>query len=123
MLGKSATTQTCTLFSTSIWNWYLIVNYAITILLKLSFAGLCKDLRGEIKKAADFLRRALTKEDFDQLEKHLHISSFEKNEAVNFEGLKKLGIANEGERFIRKGNGVQSKLYFLFKNDIFIIFN
>ena len=71
-----------------------------------------QNLRGEIQKAADFLGTKLTEEDLDKLENHLHISSFEKNEAVNNERLKMIGIANEGGKFIRKGKINERKYIF-----------
>ena len=55
----------------------------------------------------------------DKLENHLHISSFEKNEAVNNERLKMVGIANEGGKFIRKGNP-KGNIFKKIKNKNFI---
>jgi len=46
----------------------------------------------------------LTEADLNNLEKHLIFSSFEKNEAVNYENLKLVGAMNpDGGKFIRKG--------------------
>jgi len=70
-----------------------------------------QNLRGEIQKAADYLGKKLAEEDLDKLENHLHISSFEKNEAVNNERLKMIGIANEGGKFIRKGNITKGNIF------------
>jgi len=51
------------------------------------------------------LGKALTEEDLDKLEKHLHFSSFEKNIAVNQEAGKYFGIMkpDAGVSFMRKG--------------------
>lgn len=51
-----------------------------------------------------FLGKSLTEEQLTRLTDHLRIDQFAKNEAVNYEVCKELGIMNNSGHFIRKGN-------------------
>ena len=62
-----------------------------------------QDLRGEIKKVADFMEKPLSDEQLDLMTQHLRFDSFSKNEAVNMETPKKMGLFNEDGNFCRKG--------------------
>ncbi len=62
-----------------------------------------KDLRGEIVKVAAFLNQTPTDEQLDKITEHLRFDNFEKNESVNNEPVKKLGLMNLDGKFIRKG--------------------
>lgn len=63
-----------------------------------------QDLRGEIAKVAKFLGKELTEEQLDRLREHLRFENLQKNEAVNNEFGKKMGVMNTEGRFMRKGN-------------------
>jgi hypothetical protein len=63
-------------------------------------------LRGELEKIAKFLGKHLSEGQLTQLVKHLRIDSFTKNEAVNNEFLRELGLMNTDGRFIRKGETI-----------------
>ena len=62
-----------------------------------------KNLRGEVAKVAQFLDKKLTDQQLDQLTEHLRFDNFSKNEAVNNEFAKDLGIMSPNGHFIRKG--------------------
>jgi len=50
------------------------------------------------------LGKTLTEAELDKLEKHLHFSSFEKNNSVNQEKGKEIGLMNtDAGNFMRKG--------------------
>lgn len=53
---------------------------------------------------ASFLDKQLSQEQLDKLTEHLRFENFEKNESVNNEFGKKIGIMNLDGKFIRKGN-------------------
>ena len=52
---------------------------------------------------SEFLDKPLTAEQLDQLADHLHVDNFRRNEAVNGEHLKAIGMFNAGGHFVRKG--------------------
>ena len=62
-----------------------------------------QDLRGEVIKVVDFLGKTLSDEKLDQLIQHLQFDSFAKNESVNYEVGKVLGLMNSTGHFLRKG--------------------
>jgi hypothetical protein len=61
-------------------------------------------LRGEIVKVVAFLNQTPTDEQLNKITEHLRFDNFEKNESVNNEPVKKLGLMNLDGKFIRKGN-------------------
>lgn len=63
-----------------------------------------QNLRGEIEKVAQFLGKQLTDEQLTKLTGHLQFDSFSKNEMVNCEFGKELGLMNNSGHFIRKGD-------------------
>jgi len=71
-----------------------------------------RDLRGEIKKVADFLQKPLTEEQLDGLTEHLRIDNFAKNEAVNKKSMKNSSPFFGGGDFIRKGKTGDWKNHF-----------
>jgi len=76
------------------------------------YEDLKKDLRGEIKKVADFMEKPLSDEQLDLMTQHLRFDSFSKNEAVNMETPKKMGLFNEDGNFCRKGKTGDWKNHF-----------
>ena len=62
-----------------------------------------QDLRGEIKRVANFLDRDLNNEQMMRLTEHLSIDHFKLNQSVNYENYKKIGKLNTQGNFIRKG--------------------
>jgi estrone sulfotransferase len=68
------------------------------------FPSHSKDLRGEIVKVAAFLNQTPSDEQLDKITEHLRFDNFEKNESVNNEIGKKLGMMYPDGKFIRKGN-------------------
>jgi hypothetical protein len=52
---------------------------------------------------AAFLNQKPTDEQLDKITEHLRFDNFEKNESVNNEPVKKLGLMNLDGKFIRKG--------------------
>lgn len=62
-----------------------------------------QDLRGGIRKTAEFLRKPVTEEQLDRLEQHLCFDNFAKNPSVNNEYAKHLGLFKQEGNFIRKG--------------------
>ncbi len=68
------------------------------------YEDLKSNLRGEIEKMAKFLGKELSEEQLDRLREHLVFDSIEKNDAVNNEGLRKIGVLNnDAGKFMRKG--------------------
>ena len=65
--------------------------------------NLIQDLRGEIKRVANFLDRDFTNEKMARLTEHLSIDHFKLNQSVNYENYKKIGKLNMQGNFIRKG--------------------
>ena len=65
---------------------------------------LSQNLRGEIEKIAQFLGKNLTDEQLTKLTAHLRFDSFAKNETVNLEIGKEIGVMNNSGHFMRKGN-------------------
>ena len=62
-----------------------------------------KDLKGETAKVAAFLGKSMNEEELERLRNHLRFDNFAKNDAVNNEFGKELGIINPTGNFIRKG--------------------
>lgn len=57
-----------------------------------------------VYKVANFLSVPVTSDQVDSLVDHLDISNFSKNQSVNCDGLKDVGILYpDGESFVRKG--------------------
>jgi len=69
-------------------------------------------LRGEIAKVAKFLNKTLTDDQLTNLTEHLRFDNFKKNEAVNNEAPKKMGLFNKHGNFIRKGKTGDWKNHF-----------
>lgn len=67
-----------------------------------------QDLRGEIQKIAKFLGKTLTEDQLVKLTEHLRFDNFAKNETVNCEIGKEIGLMNNSGNFIRKGINVSS---------------
>ena len=53
---------------------------------------------------AKFLNKPLTEEQLNRLTEHLRFDNFKKNEAVNNEAPKKMGLFHNDGHFIRKGD-------------------
>lgn len=58
---------------------------------------------GEIERIASFLDVPITREELEKLATHLDFANIEKNESVNQDSAKKLGIATKDGKFMRKG--------------------
>lgn len=65
-----------------------------------------KDLRGEIKKVADFMNKTLSDDQLEHLAQHLHFDNFKENDKVNNEPLKNIGITLTDGHFVRKGKKI-----------------
>ena len=78
-------------------------------------------MRGEIAKLATFLQRLVSEEQLDKLREHLRFDNFAKNESVNFEIGKTMGVMEKDGAFIRKG----FSFFFLgfYYRDILILFD
>ena len=60
-------------------------------------------MKGQVEKVANFLGKSLTEEQLTELTAHLRIDKFKKNEAVNYENYKKIGLIEQEGHFVRKG--------------------
>ena len=84
--------------------------------LFLFYEDLKKDLRGQIQRVAKFLDKTLTEEQLVRLTEHLKIASFEKNESVNMEDVRRDGVAFNNTKtdvkFVRKGKTGDWKNHF-----------
>ena len=84
--------------------------------LFLFYEDLKKDLRGQIERVAKFLDKTLTEEQLVRLTEHLKIASFEKNESVNMEDVRRDGVAFNNTKtdvkFVRKGKTGDWKNHF-----------
>ena len=73
-------------------------------------------MRGQIERVAKFLGKTLTEEQLTRLTEHLKIASFEKNESVNLEDVRRDGVAfnntKSDVKFIRKGKTGDWKNHF-----------
>ncbi|KAH9635326.1 hypothetical protein HF086_017892 [Spodoptera exigua] len=70
------------------------------------------DLRGCIKRIADFFAKKLSEEQIQGLCDHLNFEKFKNNGAVNMEDFREIGILADGEYFIRKGQAGGWRDYF-----------
>lgn len=61
-------------------------------------------MKGQIEKIANFIGKTLQEERLSALVNHLRFDAMAKNEAVNGESLKLVGVVNEEGHFIRKGS-------------------
>ena len=50
-----------------------------------------------------FLGKKLSKDQFKDLKEHLKFENVQKNDAMNFEDVRKMGMMNKEGQFIRKG--------------------
>lgn len=64
---------------------------------------LTQDLRGGIVKISEFLGKPLSEDQLTKLTEHLRFDNFAKNETVNCEIGKEIGLMNNSGNFIRKG--------------------
>ncbi len=71
-------------------------------------------MRKEIEKVATFLNKPLSDEQLNELRERLRFENFAKNEAVNFETLKKFGAMDPDGHFIRKGIFQNSRLIYTY---------
>lgn len=62
-----------------------------------------KDLPSSIRRVANFLNKDVTEEQVTKLCDHLKFENFKKNDAVNFENIKELGVFAQDEQFVRRG--------------------
>ena len=62
-----------------------------------------QDLRGAVKKVADFLGKSLSEDQIQRIVHYLGIDEMKKNSMVNFDILKDLEIYKKDDPFIRKG--------------------
>ncbi|XP_057378326.2 sulfotransferase 1A3-like [Daphnia carinata] len=76
------------------------------------YEDLKRNLRGEIEKIAKFLGKPLTEDQLAKLTEHLRFDNFAKNETVNCEIGKEIGLMNNSGHFIRKGKTGDWKNHF-----------
>lgn len=69
-------------------------------------------MRDTIVKVSQFLGKTLTQEQLQQLEGHLSFDNFKKNESVNGQWKKRIGVFNTDGDFIRNGKINEWKEYF-----------
>lgn len=83
-------------------------------LLFLFFEDLKKDLRGSLKRVADFLGKTPSEDQLDQLADHLHFRNIKNNPWVNWEWLtkSKWSSGDPNKRFMRKGQTGDWKNHF-----------
>jgi len=81
-------------------------------MLFLFYEDLKRDLKGETAKVAAFLGKSMNEEELERLRNHLRFDNFAKNDAVNNEFGKELGIINPTGNFIRKGKTGDWKNHF-----------
>lgn len=62
-----------------------------------------QDLPSSVRRVASFLDKPVTEEQVARLCDHLSFDNFKKNQAVNYENLRELGLLREGYSFMRKG--------------------
>ena len=72
-------------------------------MLFIFYEDLKSDLQGQLQKMARFLGKDLSEDQLNRLMEHLKFENIRKNEAVNNESGKKMGMMNEDGNFIRKG--------------------
>ena len=60
-------------------------------------------MKGETAKVAAFLGKSMSEDELDRLREHLRFDNFAKNDAVNNEFAKELGVIKPQGHFIRKG--------------------
>ncbi|XP_014245580.1 sulfotransferase family cytosolic 1B member 1-like [Cimex lectularius] len=71
--------------------------------LFIYYENIVKDLKGSIKKIADFLNKPASEEDVERLAQHLEINNFRKNVKIH-EDIEMKGMTNpDAEGFIRSG--------------------
>lgn len=81
-------------------------------MLYISFEEMKADLRGVIRRVADFLGKKLSDEQMEQLYEHLHFDNFKKNPYVNFDLFRQFGMFSESGNFVRKGKTGDWKNHF-----------
>jgi len=81
-------------------------------MLFLFFEEMKADLRGVIKRVAEFLGKTLTEEQVEQLYEHLKFDNFKKNQYVNMDPMKEFGVLAADKSFIRKGKTGDWKNHF-----------
>ena len=74
--------------------------------LQSQFLFRLQNLRGEIEKISQFLGKKLSDDQLSKLTEHLRFDNFAKNETVNCEIGKEIGLMNNSGHFIRKGKFV-----------------
>ncbi|KAL0842321.1 hypothetical protein ABMA28_014449 [Loxostege sticticalis] len=80
--------------------------------LFMFYEELCKDLPSSVRRVASFLDKPVTEEQVARLCDHLSFDNFKKNQAVNYENLRELGLLREGYSFMRKGKAGGWRDYF-----------
>jgi len=73
-------------------------------MLFIFYEDLKRDLRGQLEKMSKFLDKDLSEDQMDRLREHLQFENVKKNESINMESGKKMGMMNQDGSFIRKGN-------------------
>ncbi|CAB3235052.1 unnamed protein product [Arctia plantaginis] len=81
-------------------------------MLFLFYEDSIKDLPSSIRRVADFLGKDITEDQVTSLCDHLNFENFKKNDAVNFEYIKGLGVFTQEEDFIRRGKAGGWREYF-----------
>ena len=81
------------------------------------------DLRGQLEKMSKYLGKDLSEDQMDRLREHLQFENVKKNESINMESGKKIGMMNKDGSFIRKGNfkNIIKKLFLNFHYLFFLI--
>jgi len=72
-------------------------------LLFVFYEDLKRDLKGQTARIASFLGKSMSEEELERLREHLRFDNFAKNDAVNNEFAKELGVIRSQGHFIRKG--------------------
>jgi len=81
-------------------------------LLFVFYEDLKRDLKGQTARIASFLGKSMSEEELERLREHLRFDNFAKNDAVNNEFAKELGVIRSQGHFIRKGKTGDWKNHF-----------
>lgn len=87
-------------------------------MLFIFYEDLKRDLRGQLEKMSTFLGKELSEDQLNRLREHLQFDNVKKNETINMESGKKIGMLNQDGSFIRKGI-----FKCIFKKDLFLLFS
>ncbi|XP_025837213.1 sulfotransferase 1C4 isoform X2 [Agrilus planipennis] len=81
--------------------------------LFMFYEDMCKNQQDTILKVAEFLGIDVSEKQLNKLDDHLKIENFRKNDSVNFEVLREIGVLNSKEQgFIRNGKNSKNSTYY-----------